>query len=164
MQETWVRSLGWEDPPEKGKAAHPSILAWRIPQTASPMGSQKVRHDWVTSLSFTFHQCLFLRPTGSSETGEEEYSRVEYKFLSLIFFPVKKDFWAPRLGMEWDVQNWTSSFKHDRRCPGLRACFLVSVPGFTLTFSGFFISLWAIKLKVLESLPILKKKFLVING
>ena len=30
-QETWVRSLGWEDPPEKGKATHASILAWRIP-------------------------------------------------------------------------------------------------------------------------------------
>ena len=33
MWETWVRSLGWEDPLEKGKATHCSILAWRIPQT-----------------------------------------------------------------------------------------------------------------------------------
>ena len=31
VQETWVRSLGWEDPLEKGKATHFSILAWRIP-------------------------------------------------------------------------------------------------------------------------------------
>ena len=31
MQETWVRSLGWEDPLEKGTATHSSILAWRIP-------------------------------------------------------------------------------------------------------------------------------------
>ena len=31
MQETWVRSLGWEDPPEKGEATHSNILAWRIP-------------------------------------------------------------------------------------------------------------------------------------
>ena len=31
MWDTWVRSLGWEDPPEKGKATHYSILAWRIP-------------------------------------------------------------------------------------------------------------------------------------
>ena len=31
MQETWVRSLAWEDPLEKGKAIHSSILAWRIP-------------------------------------------------------------------------------------------------------------------------------------
>ena len=33
MQETWVRSSGWEDPLEKGKATHSSILAWRIPWT-----------------------------------------------------------------------------------------------------------------------------------
>ena len=33
MQETWVRSLGWEDPLEKGKFTHSSILAWRIPWT-----------------------------------------------------------------------------------------------------------------------------------
>ena len=33
MWETWVRSLSWEDPLEKGKATHSSILAWRIPQT-----------------------------------------------------------------------------------------------------------------------------------
>ena len=31
MQETWIQSLGWEDPLEKGKATHSSILAWRIP-------------------------------------------------------------------------------------------------------------------------------------
>ena len=33
--ETWVRSLGWEDPLEKGKTTHSSILAWRIPLTAT---------------------------------------------------------------------------------------------------------------------------------
>ena len=33
MRETWVQSLGWEDPLEKGKATHSSILAWRIPRT-----------------------------------------------------------------------------------------------------------------------------------
>ena len=33
MQETWVQSLGWEDPLEKGKGTHCSILAWRIPWT-----------------------------------------------------------------------------------------------------------------------------------
>ena len=42
MRETWVRSLGWEDPLKKGKATHSSILAWRIIQS---MGSQRVRHD-----------------------------------------------------------------------------------------------------------------------
>ena len=33
MRDTWVRSLGWEDPLEKGKATHSIILAWRIPGT-----------------------------------------------------------------------------------------------------------------------------------
>ena len=50
MQETWVPSLGQEDPPEKGKAAHSSILAWRIPWTKESgglqsIGSQRLRHD-----------------------------------------------------------------------------------------------------------------------
>ena len=44
MRETWVRSLGWEDPLEKGKATHFSILAWRIPWTVYSMGSQRFRH------------------------------------------------------------------------------------------------------------------------
>ena len=45
MRETWVQSLGWQDPLEKGKATHSSILAWRIPYTVQSMGSQRVRHD-----------------------------------------------------------------------------------------------------------------------
>ena len=51
MWETWVRSLGWEDPLEKGKATHSSILICRIPWTVKSMGLQRVGHDWVT---FTF--------------------------------------------------------------------------------------------------------------
>ena len=45
MWETWVRSLGWEDPLEKGTATHSSILAWRIPWTLQSMGSQRVECD-----------------------------------------------------------------------------------------------------------------------
>ena len=56
MWETWVQSLGWEDPLEKGKATHSSILAWRIPWTIQSMGSQRVRHNWVT-FTFTFVLC-----------------------------------------------------------------------------------------------------------
>ena len=53
MQETWVQSLGQEDPLENIMAAHSSILAWRIPWTEEPgrlqsMGLQRVGHDWVT--------------------------------------------------------------------------------------------------------------------
>ena len=50
MQQTQVRSLGCEDPPEKEMAMHSSILAWRIPWTEGPgglqsMGSQRDGHD-----------------------------------------------------------------------------------------------------------------------
>ena len=48
MWEAWVRSLGWEDPLEKGMATHSSSLAWRIPWTVESMGSQNIGHDWVT--------------------------------------------------------------------------------------------------------------------
>ena len=42
MQETWVRSLGWEDPLEKGKDTHSSILAWRIPWTTVHGGCKEL--------------------------------------------------------------------------------------------------------------------------
>ena len=51
MWETWVQSLGWDDPLEEGMATHCSTLAWRIPWTDEPggyiqfMGSQRVVHD-----------------------------------------------------------------------------------------------------------------------
>ena len=50
MQETWVRSLGWENNLEEGMATHSSILAWRIPWTEEPGGllpmrSHRVGHD-----------------------------------------------------------------------------------------------------------------------
>ena len=42
MQETWLRSLVWEDPLEKGMASHSSILAWRLPWTEEPGGLQSM--------------------------------------------------------------------------------------------------------------------------
>ena len=42
MWETWVRSLGWEDPLEKGKATHCGVLAWRSPWTVQSVGLQRV--------------------------------------------------------------------------------------------------------------------------
>ena len=61
VQETWVWSLGQEDPLEKEMATHSSTLAWRISRTEEPgglqsMGSQRVRRDWGTSLSLSFLQ------------------------------------------------------------------------------------------------------------
>ena len=50
MWETWVPSLGWEDPLEKGKATHSSILAWRIPWTVYTMGLQRDGHEFEQAL------------------------------------------------------------------------------------------------------------------
>ena len=56
MRETWVRSLGWEDPLEESLATSSSIPAWRIPQTEELgglqyMGSQRAGHDCVIKLT-----------------------------------------------------------------------------------------------------------------
>ena len=51
MQETWVHSLGWEDPLEKGMATHSSVLAWRIPWTEEPGGLQSMGSQSQTRLS-----------------------------------------------------------------------------------------------------------------
>ena len=60
MRETWVRSLGWEDPLEEEMATHSSILAWRIPWVEEPgglqsTGSQRVRHHCMISLSLSIY-------------------------------------------------------------------------------------------------------------
>ena len=59
MRETWVPSLGREDPLEKEMATHSSTIAWKIPWTEEPgrlqsMGSQRIGHNRATSLSFPF--------------------------------------------------------------------------------------------------------------
>ena len=74
MRETWVWSLGREDPLEKERATYPSIHAWKIPWTKESgglqsMGSQRVGHDWAISLHFTsvpsnsltLHPCLEMK-------------------------------------------------------------------------------------------------------
>ena len=72
MQETWVRSLGGEEPLEEGMATHSSILAWRIPCTEEPgglqsIGSQRVGHNWASNSFFIdsflrFKQVKWLSP------------------------------------------------------------------------------------------------------
>ena len=63
MQETQVQSLDAEDPLEKGKATHSSILAWRIPRTEEPgrlwfMGLQRVRHDNSSLKGVEMHRIM----------------------------------------------------------------------------------------------------------
>ena len=82
IQETWGRSLGGEDTLEKGITTHFSILAWWIPWTEEPsrlqsMGSQRVRHDWVTN-TFTF----FMKEKGGNDYLMKK--KVKVKLLSRI--------------------------------------------------------------------------------
>ena len=64
VRETWVQSLGWEDPLQKGMATHSSILAWRIPWTEEPgglqsMGLQRIGHDSETK--HTTHKIIYIQ-------------------------------------------------------------------------------------------------------
>ena len=65
MQETLVRSLGWEDPLEEEKATYSSILAWEIPWTGEPGGLQSrglqiVGHDLMTKQQFYYFKKINL--------------------------------------------------------------------------------------------------------
>ena len=76
MWETWVRSLGWEDPLEKEKAIHSSSLVWRIPWT-SPWNCKEL--DTTEGLSLSF----FTYPTLSSSTFP-----LAHKCLNLMLTPI----------------------------------------------------------------------------
>ena len=80
MQETWVQSLGQEDPLEKEMATHSSIHAWKIPWTEEPgglqsMGSQRVGQDWATSLHSE------LGPEGMKEKQDLPLRRLQDTYL-----------------------------------------------------------------------------------
>ena len=63
VQETWVRTLGWEDPLEKDMATHSSILAWRIPWTEELGGLQSMgRKESDTTEQLHFHLFVFYYP------------------------------------------------------------------------------------------------------
>ena len=90
MQETWVLSLGQEDPLEKEMATHSSILAWRIPWTEGPgglqsMGSQRVRHDWATNTKLKpfcqniTNQFLTMCKCNKSHKNKNTFEQQSYK-------------------------------------------------------------------------------------
>ena len=92
MQETWVQSLDWKDPLEKGKAAHSSILAWRIPWTLQSMGSWRVGYDWATStFAFLCTHCSFLFPAKMPNSllyHPSLFLQIEYSLaVCFILFP-----------------------------------------------------------------------------
>ena len=73
MQETWVLSLGWEDPLQKGMATHSSILAWRIPWREEPgrLQSTGSHNEWDTIERLTQLFILGHREKGALETEKK---------------------------------------------------------------------------------------------
>jgi len=88
MRETWVRSLGREDPLEEGMATHSSVLAWRIPWTEEPgglqsMGLQRIRHDWVTKQQYVLR--MLMRPIFQLIFPWMDLFRKKIRSISVLF-------------------------------------------------------------------------------
>ena len=113
MWETWVQSLGWEDPLEKGKATLFSILAWRIPTTVQSMESQRVGHDWAT---FTF-------------LGNYASQKIRYMYIYIFF-----NFHNRKL---WKKGNF---FKRRKNGQKMWVCHSMYPTRFILIFFFFFAS------------------------
>ena len=99
MWETWARSLGWEDPLEKEMAIHSSTIAWKIPRTEEPdrvqsMGSQRVGHDWATSLTYRVDE-------NQSPTTRQ----------SLSHHNVGERCWSINYYRRAGMQNWETNIK-----------------------------------------------------
>ena len=83
MQETWVRSLGWEDPLKKEMATHSGILAWEIPWTEEPGRLQSMRLQRVGHDQKIFHSVKYLIICSSLFQGIRESA---VKGNHIIFF------------------------------------------------------------------------------
>ena len=83
MQETWVWSLGWEDPLEEEMVTHPSILAWTISWTEEPgglqsIGLQRVRYNW-SDLA-----CMHMQERRQSLDRAEQFQKRDQSCLALF--------------------------------------------------------------------------------
>ena len=92
--ETWVRSLSWEDPLEKGKATHSSILAWRIPWTVIVHGVTKSQ-TWLSDFHFHF----FKHSNKNEDFFLSSYNSAEQ------FFPGSSLAWSS-LQVDKDPVSW----------------------------------------------------------
>ena len=119
MWETWVWSLGCEDPLEEEMATHSSILVWRIPWTEESgglqsMGSWRARHNWATKHSTILNTCkrdqiipmipfnVFFSPTTHlSQRIEGKISRLSYQALDRNFGNWLKFPGNPPLAANW---------------------------------------------------------------
>ena len=144
MWETRVRSLSQEDPLEKETAIYSSTIAWKIPWTEEPgrlqsMGSQRVGHDWVTSLSLSLFPgvsdskesaCnegdLGLIPGWGRTLGEGNGDQLQYPCLEN---PMHRGAWQATVHGVAKSQTWLSIFCYNRELDFLAgiSTFLASV-------------------------------------
>ena len=97
MWENWVRSLGQEDPLEKGMATHSNILAWKIPWMEEPRGLQsmrlqRVRPDWVTN-TFTFKR---KRREQSSLSPHIHQGETTWMYIKKVHKPRTEPLWETK--------------------------------------------------------------------
>ena len=102
MRETWARSLGREDPLEKKLAAHSNTIAYKIPWTEEPgrlqsMGSQRVRHDWVTPLWASLVAQMVKRLPAVQKTRVQSLGQEE---------PLEKEMATHSSTLAWKI-SWT---------------------------------------------------------
>ena len=119
MQVTWVQSLGQDDPLEKVMSTHSNVLAWRIPWTDEPgglqsLGSQRVRHNWVTKIKNKLKIILF--PTASKIWSAYGLTwwKIELKTYNINYKP----YWERLLLFSHSVMS-DSLYSMDRSTPGL---------------------------------------------
>ena len=130
MQETWVWTLGQEDPLEKRMAAHCNILAWRMPWIEEPGGIQfmrceRVRPDWATD---TFSHILWLWNTKWSRAKANRVCQENILVIANILFQQHKRQlykWMAPDGQYWNQidhifcsQRWRSSIQSAETRPG----------------------------------------------
>ena len=111
VRETWVRSLAWEDPLEKGKASHSSILAWRIARTVSSLGSRRAGHEWATSTSVSLRA---EHSVGRSAWSQLQFSPLSNKDCSVLLWVAQSD--SVRLLRPHRL--WPARLLRPRRSPG----------------------------------------------
>jgi len=113
MWETQVQSLGWEDHLEKEMAIHSSTIAWKIPWTEEPgrlqpMGSQRVGHDWATSLSLSLWTKL-------AKVKEYKLSFIKSENMMLLMRFIQKASKSGKLSSDHRTGKFQFSFQSQRR-------------------------------------------------
>ena len=171
VQETGVRSLGWEDPLEEGMATNCSI-AWETPWTEEParlqfMGLQRVGHDCVTNTNMHISTCAFTRVCTCTHThtqlDQEAHSRNNNRITSQgDWFVNVKSSWDIYLQVYYFLIFWSSLvFKkfcplHEVRCiihekSIFRPLDFGQAIAFIVPNSALFVCLWTLKKKLFHT-------------